>query len=168
MKAYILVAWALVIGLSLPAMAQQSPHRYVAFFNYSEAAVKAMTETPQDRAAQAAELAESFGGKMEAAYWFPAGSDYDGMVIWTFQDVVSEEALGLFARATGNFTRIKSLFADDWRGVQGRDGEGQECEDELHPANINQAITRSKANKKRPPVRGGKQGGLVKETPGMG
>ena len=31
------------------------------------------------------------------------------MVIWTFPDVVSEEALGLFARATGNFTRIKSL-----------------------------------------------------------
>jgi uncharacterized protein with GYD domain len=109
MKAHTLVASALVFGLSLPAMAQQSLHRYVAFFNYSEAAVKAMTETPQDRAAQAAELAESFGGKMEAAYWFPAGSDYDGMVIWTFPDGVSEEALGLFARATGNFTRIKSL-----------------------------------------------------------
>jgi hypothetical protein len=46
MKAHTLVASALVIGLSLPAMAQQSPHRYVAFFNYSEAAVKAMTETP--------------------------------------------------------------------------------------------------------------------------
>jgi GYD domain len=84
MKAHTLVVSALVIGLSLPAMAQQSLHRYVAFFNYSEAAVKAMTETPQDRAAQAAELAESFGGKMEAAYWFPAGSEYDGMVIWTF------------------------------------------------------------------------------------
>jgi uncharacterized protein with GYD domain len=31
--------------------------------------VKAMTENPQDRSAQAAKLAESFGGKMEAAYW---------------------------------------------------------------------------------------------------
>jgi uncharacterized protein with GYD domain len=109
MKAYTLVVSALAIGLSLPAMAQQSMHRYVAFFKYSEAAVKAMTETPQDRAAQAAELAESFGGKMEAAYWFPAGSEYDGMVIWTFPDVVSEAAQGLFVRATGNFTRIKSI-----------------------------------------------------------
>jgi uncharacterized protein with GYD domain len=107
MKAHTLVASALVIGLSLPAMAQQSPHRYVAFFNYSEAAVKAMTETPQDRAAQAAELAESFGGKMEAAYWFPAGSDYDGMVIWTFPDVVSEEALGSVRQSYGQL--IKSL-----------------------------------------------------------
>jgi uncharacterized protein with GYD domain len=109
MKPYALIVSALAIGLSLPAMAQQSMHRYVAFFKYSDAAVKAMTETPQDRAAQAAELAESFGGKMEAAYWFPAGSEYDGMVIWTFPDNVSEEAQSLFVRATGNFTRIKSL-----------------------------------------------------------
>ena len=109
MKAYTLIVSALAIGLSLPAMAQQSMHRYVAFFKYSDTAVKAMTETPQDRAAQAAELAESFGGKMEAAYWFPAGSEYDGMVIWTFPDHVSEEAQSLFVRATGNFTRIKSL-----------------------------------------------------------
>jgi uncharacterized protein with GYD domain len=107
MKAYTLVVSALAIGLSLPAMAQQSMHRYVAFFKYSETAVKAMTETPQDRGAQAAELAES--GKMEAAYWFPAGSEYDGMVIWTFPDAVSEAAQALFVRATGNFTRIKSI-----------------------------------------------------------
>ena len=109
MKAYILAVSALAIGLSLPAMAQQSMHRYVAFFKYSDTAVKAMTETPQDRAAQAAELAESFGGKMEAAYWFPAGSEYDGMVIWAFPDDVSEAAQALFVRATGNFTRIKSI-----------------------------------------------------------
>jgi uncharacterized protein with GYD domain len=109
MKPYALIVSALAIGLSLPAMAQQSMHRYVAFFKYSDTAVKSMTETPQDRAAQAAELAESFGGKMEAAYWFPAGSEYDGMVIWTFPDNVSEEAQSLFVRATGNFTRIKSL-----------------------------------------------------------
>jgi hypothetical protein len=70
MKAYTLVVTALAIGLSLPAMAQQSMHRYVAFFKYSEAAVKAMTETPQDRAAQAAELAESFGARWK----LPIGS----------------------------------------------------------------------------------------------
>jgi uncharacterized protein with GYD domain len=109
MKAYTLVVLALAIGLSLPAMAQQSMHRYVAFFKYSETAVKAMTETPQDRAAQAAELAESFGGKLEAAYWFPAGNEYDGMAIWIFPDDVSEAAQGLFVRATGNFTSIKSI-----------------------------------------------------------
>ena len=42
-------------------------HRYVEFFKYSNSAVKAMTENPQDRSAQAAKLFKSFGGKMENA-----------------------------------------------------------------------------------------------------
>jgi hypothetical protein len=67
------------------------------------------------------------------------------MVIWTFPDDVSEAAQALFVRATGNF---KIHFADDWRGVQGRAGKGQECADQLHPTNINQAITGSKAKTK--------------------
>jgi hypothetical protein len=37
-------------------------------------------------------LAESFGGKMEVAYWFPAGSEFDGTVIFTFPDEVTGEA----------------------------------------------------------------------------
>jgi hypothetical protein len=37
--------------------------------------MKAMTENPQDRSAVAAKLADAFGGKMEAAYWFSSGSD---------------------------------------------------------------------------------------------
>ncbi len=36
------------------------------FAKYSDAAVKAMTENPQDRSTQAAKLYESFGGKMAA------------------------------------------------------------------------------------------------------
>ena len=50
MKASTLIISALAIGLSLPAIAQQSMHRYVAFFKYSDTAVKAMTETPQEAA----------------------------------------------------------------------------------------------------------------------
>ena len=118
MKAYTLVVSALAIGLSLPAMAQQSMHRYVAFFKYSETAVKAMTETPQDRGAQAAELAES--GKMEAAYWFPAGSEFDGVVIFTFPDEVTSEAQNLFVRATGNFAKTQSIplmTADEFKAA---------------------------------------------------
>ncbi len=71
MKVYALLVSALAIGLSVPAMAQQSMHRYIAFFKYSDTAVKAMTENPQDRSAQIAKLAESFGGKLEAAYGSP-------------------------------------------------------------------------------------------------
>src|SRR6516225_2794377 len=72
----IILATVLATGLATPAMAEQ---RYLAFFKYSDNAVKAMTENPQDRSAQIAKLAESFGGYLEAAYWFPAGSEYDGM-----------------------------------------------------------------------------------------
>jgi uncharacterized protein with GYD domain len=68
-----------------------------------------MTENPQDRSAQIAKLAESFGGKLEVAYWFPSGSEYDGMAITTFPDDVSEEAQGLFVRATGNIAKTQSI-----------------------------------------------------------
>ncbi len=48
MKVYALLVSTLAIGLSVPAMAQQSMHRYIAFFKYSDTAVKAMTENPQE------------------------------------------------------------------------------------------------------------------------
>ena len=82
----IILATVLATGLATPAKSEQ---RYLAFFKYSDNAVKAMTENPQDRSAQIAKLAESFGGYLEAAYWFPAGSEYDGMVIQTFPDEVT-------------------------------------------------------------------------------
>jgi uncharacterized protein with GYD domain len=68
-----------------------------------------MTENPQDRSAQAAKLAESFGGKMEMAYWFPASSKNDGVVIFAYPDDVTAEAPGLFTRATGNFAKTYSI-----------------------------------------------------------
>ena len=61
---------ALAIGLAVPAMAQQSVHRYITNFRYSDTAIKAMTENPQDRAAQIAKLYS-----LSAARWrAPIGS----------------------------------------------------------------------------------------------
>lgn len=54
-----------------------------------------LTGLPQDRAAQAAKLFELFGGKMESGYWFPTGSEYDGMAIVQLPDNVTEEAISL-------------------------------------------------------------------------
>ena len=45
------IAAALVIGFIAPAMAQQPMRHYLAYFKYTDAAVKAMTENPQDREA---------------------------------------------------------------------------------------------------------------------
>ena len=66
------VASALAVGLAGPAMAQSNTmHRYAQFFKYSDSAVKAMTDNPQDRSSAVAKLFEGFGGKVEASYWFP-------------------------------------------------------------------------------------------------
>jgi uncharacterized protein with GYD domain len=105
----LVIASALAIGLAVPAMAQQSMHRYVLFFKYSDQAIKAMTENPQDRGAQAAKLYEGFGAKMESIYWFPTGGEYDGLVIAQAPDEVTVEALGLMVRSTGNFTNIRDI-----------------------------------------------------------
>jgi uncharacterized protein with GYD domain len=116
----LLLSSLLAAAFVVPAMAQQSTHRYIAFFKYNDSAVKAMTENPQDRSAQIAKLAESFGGKMEAAYWFPAGSEYDGMVIQTFPDEVMGKAQDLFVRASGNISKtlnIPLMTADEFKAA---------------------------------------------------
>jgi uncharacterized protein with GYD domain len=103
-----IVVTALATVLAVPAMAQQSMHRYAIFFKYGDNAVKAMTENPQDRSAQGAKVTESFGGKQEVIYFFPAGGVFDGMAIADFPDEVTAEALTLFVRATGNFTKFQA------------------------------------------------------------
>jgi uncharacterized protein with GYD domain len=57
--------------VALPAMTQEQTtmHRYAIFFKYTNQAVKASTENPQDRAVAAARLSESLGGKMEGIYF---------------------------------------------------------------------------------------------------
>jgi uncharacterized protein with GYD domain len=98
---------ALATVLAVPASAQQSVHRYAVFFKYADNAVKAMTENPQDRSAQGAKATESFGGKQDAFYIFPAGGEFDGMAIAEFPDEVTAEGLNLFVRSTGNFARFQ-------------------------------------------------------------
>jgi hypothetical protein len=55
MRHSLLIAAANTTALSLPAMAQQSAtmHRYAILFKYTNQAVKALTENPQDCAAAA-------------------------------------------------------------------------------------------------------------------
>jgi len=84
-------------------------HRYLNFFKYSDQAIKAMTENPQDRAAAAAKLAEGFGGKLESIYWFPTGGEYDGMIIWQFPDDLAVQAAALMTRSTGNFAKQQAV-----------------------------------------------------------
>jgi uncharacterized protein with GYD domain len=106
----LMLALPLIAGLAVPAMAEDM-HRYITVFKYSDTAMKAMTENPQDRGAAAAKLAEAFGGKMEAAYWFSSGGDYDGMVVWLLPNDQAAEALNMMTRASGNFSNTRTLTA---------------------------------------------------------
>jgi len=121
-KARLLLAVsALTIVFAVPAIAQQSMHRYAIYFKYSDAAVKAMTENPQDRGAAAAKLWESFGGKLESIYFFPTGGEFDGFNIVQLPDDVTEEATALLARATGNFPNTKAvplLTSEEFKAAQ--------------------------------------------------
>jgi uncharacterized protein with GYD domain len=118
----LLITSAIAIGLVSPVMAQQptNMHRYALFFKYTNQAVKAMTENPQDRAAAAAKLSESLGGKMEAIYFFPTNGEYDGMTIGQVPNDATQEALVLTLRSTGNFARTESIplmSADEFKAA---------------------------------------------------
>ena len=80
-----LITATVVIGLIAPATAQQPLRHYLAYFKYSDAAVKAMTENPQDREAAARKLAEGFGGKLDVIYWMTSGP-YDGFAVFQYPD----------------------------------------------------------------------------------
>ncbi len=116
----IILASAVVIGLVLPATAQQSMHRFLLLFSYTDTAVKAMTENPQNRSAQAAKLFENFGGKVLEAYFIPYGSHYDGVIVAELPDDVTVDAVSLFVRATGNFGQSETvplLTADEFKAA---------------------------------------------------
>ena len=46
-------------------------------------------------------MTESFGGKQEAIYFFPAGGEFDGMAIAKFPDDVTAEGLKPFQQGHG-------------------------------------------------------------------
>jgi uncharacterized protein with GYD domain len=99
----------------------------VNFFKYSDQAIKAMTDIPQDRAAPVAKLAEALGGKMESIYWFPLGGEFDGMVISQFPSDAGMETFNLIVRSSGNFTRLQAvplINADEFKGLMERAKQG--------------------------------------------
>ena len=73
---------------------------------FKDAAVKAMTERPQDREPPARDLIESFGGRMHH-YYFMLG-EYDGLAIVEFPDNASAAATSMRASASGAFARFET------------------------------------------------------------
>jgi uncharacterized protein with GYD domain len=105
----LLIASAITTVLAIPGTAQQSTtmHRYATFFKYTDQAIKAMTDNPQDRAAAYSKLAEAFGGKVEATYFFPTGGEFDGLVITQATSDSAIEAINVVVRSTGSLARLQ-------------------------------------------------------------
>ena len=73
---------------------------------FKDAALKSMTDKPQDREPPARELVEGFGGKLHH-YYFMLG-EYDGLAIVEFPDNASAAATGMRAGASGAFARFET------------------------------------------------------------
>jgi uncharacterized protein with GYD domain len=81
------------------------PH-YMFRFCFKDNAIKALTETPNDRQAAAQQLIEAFGGRM-VSYYFALG-EYDGYVVTEFPDTVSAAAASLRVAASGSFSKFET------------------------------------------------------------
>ena len=73
---------------------------------FKGAALKSMTDTPQDREPPARELIEGFGGRLHH-YYFMLG-EYDGLAIVEFPDDASAAATSMRAGASGAFARFET------------------------------------------------------------
>jgi uncharacterized protein with GYD domain len=119
----------ITIGLAMPAAAQQpsSTHRYVTFFKYTDQAIKAMADNPQDRTAAVAKLIEGGGGKLEALYFFPMGGEFDGMTIAQSANELAVERDVFITRSSGRFTRLQTvpiITGEEFKAVMERAKQG--------------------------------------------
>ena len=73
---------------------------------FKDAALKSMTDKPQDREAPARDLIEGFGGKLHH-YYFMLG-EYDGLAVVEFPDNASAAATSMRASASGAFARFET------------------------------------------------------------
>ena len=73
---------------------------------FKDAALKSMTDKPQNREPPARELIEGFGGRLHH-YYFMLG-EYDGLAIVEFPDNASAAATSMRASASGAFARFET------------------------------------------------------------
>ena len=80
--------------------------KYVSFFSYSPEATRGMVENPQDRAAAAARVIESQGGRLESFYWM--FGPHDGFVVIDVPDSASAAAVSLAIGSTGAISGLET------------------------------------------------------------
>lgn len=79
---------------------------YLGRFAYTPEAIKAIVESPQDRAKAAAEAAESVGAKM-IGLWYAFG-EFDGVYLIEAPDNATVAALAMRVGASGTIARTET------------------------------------------------------------
>ena len=74
--------------------------------SYSQQALKAMLEHPQDRATAVKALIESAGGKMHSIFF--AFGEHDVIIQFELPDNVSAAAIGIAVGAAGSLSKFKT------------------------------------------------------------
>ena len=79
---------------------------YLGRFAYTSEAVKALVESPQDRAKAAAEAAESLGAKL-IGLWYAFG-EFDGVFLVDAPDNATVAALAMVAGGSGALSKTET------------------------------------------------------------
>jgi uncharacterized protein with GYD domain len=92
--------------------------KFAVFFTFKGEAIKALMDTPSDRAAVVRGLCEAAGGQMDA-YYLMFGA-WDGFVIADVPDSKAAAAISLAVASTGAFAHLEThelLEAGELGGV---------------------------------------------------
>lgn len=81
------------------------PH-YLMRWSFKDTAIRALTDSPQDREAAAREVIQAFGGSL-LGYWFVLG-EHDGMMVADLRDNETAAAVSMRVSASGAFTRFET------------------------------------------------------------
>jgi uncharacterized protein with GYD domain len=89
---------------------------YLGRFSYTQQAIKAMVDQPQDRGKAAAEVAESLGGKL-IGFWFALG-EYDGAYLMEAPDNATAAALAMRIAGSGAISNVETTVLLDMDEAQ--------------------------------------------------
>ena len=89
---------------------------YLGRFRYSQSAIKAMVDNPQDRASAAAEVAESLGAKL-IGFWFAFG-EFDGAFLLDAPDNATTAALAMTIAGSGTVSDVETTVLLDMDEAQ--------------------------------------------------
>jgi uncharacterized protein with GYD domain len=79
---------------------------YLSRFSYTNDAIKALVDHPQDRAEAASEAAESLGVKL-IGFWYALG-EFDGVLLAEAPDNATVAALAMLVGQTGALSRFET------------------------------------------------------------